>query len=268
MRLRQRNPELFEVQGNGQKYSDVFRQSCAVVHDSCFLYQDMTKEADFLNATGLNQCIYTCYESALTISDTLESQAEKQVFLHTITTKLTNMKETIENHFDEKPSGDELHQCIRHVTTCCRDILTTIKDLQLPIVKPRWCDLTDAGPGVGISNLEVKFCDAEMCRMFDSDYRIRLHRSRGDSGQNEAERTNSAIGDSVVDGSTIDWERYRKFEGMSKDDIAALGVKEYEKLEKERMEKNAWHVAELLVERIDGAPVHGERIKCLPIRAR
>ena len=34
----------------------------------------------------------------------------------------------------------------------------------------------------------------------DADYRIRLHRSRGDSGEGEAERTNSAIGDSVVDG--------------------------------------------------------------------
>ena len=169
VRLRQRNPELFEVQGNCQKYSAVFRQSCAVVHDSCFLYQDMTEEEDLLNATGLNQCIYTCYESerlhnlkkelesALSISDTLESHAEKQVFLHTITTKLTNVKETIEKYFDENPSGDELHQCIRHVTTCCRDILTTIKDLQLPNVKPRWCDLTDAGPGVGTSNLEVKF---------------------------------------------------------------------------------------------------------------
>ena len=29
------------------------------------------------------------------------------------------------------------------------------------------------------------------------DYRIRCHWSRGDSGQGEAERTNSAIGDAV-----------------------------------------------------------------------
>lgn len=55
------------------------------------------------------------------------------------------------------------------------------------------------------SNLEVRFRDAEICRMFNSDYRVRVHRSRGDSGQNEAERTNSA------------------------------------------MEKNAWHVSELLI---------------------
>ena len=60
--------------------------------------------------------------------------------------------------------------------------------------------LADAGPGV--SNSEVRFRDAEMA-MFVSDYRVRVHRSRGDSGQGEAERTNSAIADSVVDGATI-----------------------------------------------------------------
>ena len=82
-----------------------------------------------------------------------------------------------------------------------------------------------------------------------------------DSGQGEAERTNSAIGDSVVDGSTIEWEQFKKFEGMSREEIDALGVKEYEELENERMKKNAWYVSKLLVERIDGAPVLGETIK-------
>ena len=82
VRLRQRNLDLFEGQGNNQKYSAIFRQVCAVIHDSFFLYQDMTKEEDLLNATGLNQCMYTGYEnerlrnlkreleSALSISDT------------------------------------------------------------------------------------------------------------------------------------------------------------------------------------------------------
>ena len=59
------------------------------------------------------------------------------------------------------------------------------------------------GPGVGVSNNEVKFRDAEMCRrIFGSDYRIRLHRAREDSGQNEAERTNSAAADAVCDQTT------------------------------------------------------------------
>lgn len=55
---------------------------------------------------------------------------------------------------------------------------------------------TDAGPGVGVSNFEVQFRDAEMARFWKSDYRIRVNRSRQDSHVNEAaERTNSAIGD-------------------------------------------------------------------------
>ncbi|CAB4010190.1 Transient receptor potential cation channel subfamily A member 1 [Paramuricea clavata] len=90
---------------------------------------------------------------------------------------------------------------------------------------------------------------------------MRLHRSRGDSGQGEAERTNSAIGDAVVDGATINWEVYKKFEEMNEEEINQLSVKEFEELEEQRMEKNAWYVAKTLVERIDGAPVLSERIK-------
>ena len=71
---------------------------------------------------------------------------------------------------------------------------------------------SDVGPGVGVSNNEVKFRDAEFARIFNSDYRVRVHRSRGDSGQNEAERTNSGCGDALVDGSTLEWKKYKKFE--------------------------------------------------------
>lgn len=61
-------------------------------------------------------------------------------------------------------------------------------------MRPRVTHLTDAGPGVGVSNMEVKFRDAELARVEGSDYRIRVHRARGDSGQNDTERTNSASG--------------------------------------------------------------------------
>ena len=46
--------------------------------------------------------------------------------------------------------------------------------------------------------------------MFDSDCQVRVHRSRDDSVQGEAERTNSAIGDAIVDRSTIEWEMHKK----------------------------------------------------------
>ena len=144
----------------------------------------------------------------------------------------------------------------------CKNLLDLLKSLDLPFVRPRWAEFTDAGPGVGVNNSEVSFRDAELARIYCSDYRIRVHRGAGDSGQNEAERTNSAIGDSVVDGATINWEHHKRFEGLSEDEIASLSLEEYEKAEEERIERNAWKVANEIAARIDDAPVHSEYIKC------
>ncbi len=77
-------------------------------------------------------------------------------------------------------------------------------------------------------------------RMYYSDLLRPVHRSRGDSNQNEAERTKSAIG---VDSPTIEWEIFKKFEGMSASDINKLSLNEYEEYEDGRMKKNAWGIA-------------------------
>ena len=145
----------------------------------------------------------------------------------------------------------------------CTELLDLIKLMHLPLVKPRWAEFTDAGPGVGVNNLEVSFRDAELARIYSSDYRIRVHRANGDSGQNEAERTNSAIGDAVVDGATINWEYHKRFEGLTDEEILSLSLQEYDALEEERMQKNAWRVAHEVSARIDDAPVLSEYIKSL-----
>ena len=85
--------------------------------------------------------------------------------------------------------------------------------------------------------------------------RVRCHRSRGDSGQGGAERTNSAISDALVDGATLEWEKYGPFEDLSEDEIKATSLHSYEQYEKERVEKNAWHFCKQVAERIDDAPV-------------
>ena len=125
---------------------------------------------------------------------------------------------------------------------------------------PKWADLTDAGPGVGVSNYLVRFRDAEMARLYNSDYRVRCHRSRGDSGQGEAERTNSAIEDSIVDGETLEWEKTKCFQGMTEDEVKSMSVKDFQEYEKKRMENNAWDVAKEVQERIHDAPVLKEYI--------
>ena len=136
-----------------------------------------------------------------------------------------------------------------------KPLFEELENLQLPSVRPLWADFTDAGPGVGVINVEVRFRDAELARLHKSDYRVRLHRSRGDSGQNEAERTNSAIGDNIVDGGTIDWNHFKKFDGLTDEDIEKMTLLGYQKHEAQRMRKNAWRVVSIVQERIDNAPV-------------
>lgn len=96
--------------------------------------------------------------------------------------------------------------------------MSAITDLHLPPVKPRWGDITDAGPGVGVSSRAVVFRDAEMALLFNSDYRIRLHRAPQDPC--EAERVNGAIGDNIVDGATIEFEKEPRFFGLDEEVVA------------------------------------------------
>ena len=53
---------------------------------------------------------------------------------------------------------------------------------------------TDKGPGVSVTNYEVKFRDAEVARLhvYDLDWRMRVHYAVSDPCP--AERTNACIG--------------------------------------------------------------------------
>ena len=100
--------------------------------------------------------------------------------------------------------------------------------------------------------------------MWGSDYRIRLHLSRNDSHSNEAERTNSAIADSLVNGQTIEWEFRKLFHGISANKIEAMTLQEFERYQDERMKLNAYMVRDEFVKRIDGASCLKEEIVAYP----
>ena len=279
--LRHTNPNTFEVEANKMQtpeYTESFRSCCAMLHDHTFLFEDMTTDADleklalndneetskFINyeqqrlnvlSSRLQNTIYKITELQSDFSEaeqTLLNSGVKpvlNVLLEKASTEPDNYTYTLKEHCEE-------------VNGCCQKLLQVIADLKVPPVKPRVAYLTDAGPGVGVSNFQVRFRDAEISRMYNSDYRVRVHRSRGDSGQGEAERTNSAIADSIVDGATIQWETIKRYEGMTAAQVSEMSVKDFEEYEKDRMTKNAWIVAEELVTRIDGAPVLGDYIDC------
>ena len=72
--------------------------------------------------------------------------------------------------------------------------LSFIETLNLPTQKPRVVDLTDAGPGVGITNNDVCYGIAQEILITNIDYYIRHHLAPGDSSHNEVERIQSYVG--------------------------------------------------------------------------
>ncbi|CAH3040108.1 unnamed protein product, partial [Pocillopora meandrina] len=282
VRLRHEDPSAFEVDEptpGSPQYSLGFRKCCARLHDDLFLYYDMTESDDLDKLSGETEsnCKFFTYEKERAehlklridnllqfCEDTEMSEHNRALFASQIIPVTKRILDAIDDLFKEEVDSmekDARKDRILRVTSSGKHGLEVLGDLCLPPVKPRWADLTDAGPGVGVSNYEVRFRDAELARVHNSDYRVRCHCSRGDSGQGEAERTNSAISDALVDGATLEWEKYRRFEDLSEEEIKQLSLQSYEEYEKKRMEKNAWYVCSQVAERIDDAPVLKDYIK-------
>ena len=185
------------------------------------------------------------------------SEAEKKLCVSNILPCIQDIVAHIEQAlllFGENANQD-IMPSYADLLSKCNKLLKTLNDMKLPVVKPRWFENSDAGPGVGVSNFDVRFRDAELTLLYEGDYACRVHSARGSSGDNEAERTNSAVGDSIVDGATLQWNKYPKFYNLSDDQIAKLTLQEYDSEEEKRMEMNAWWVLKELACRIDGAPV-------------
>ena len=66
-------------------------------------------------------------------------------------------------------------------------------------------EFTNGGPGVGVTNKETNFRNAERIRTCNIDLFICHHLANDDSSQNEVERCQSYVGDAICDGE-IEWE--------------------------------------------------------------
>ena len=65
-----------------------------------------------------------------------------------------------------------------------------------------------------MSNFEVRFRDAEIALLHNSDQRARLHRATNDSGQNECRMKQC-----LVDGGSLKWEYYEQYHGLEEEDL-------------------------------------------------
>ena len=53
-------------------------------------------------------------------------------------------------------------------------------------------------------------------------------------------RTNSDIADVLVDGATLECDRFKRFGDLSAEEVRSMSLHDYKKYEKERMAKSAW----------------------------
>ena len=135
----------------------------------------------------------------------------------------------------------------------CTLVYTELNMIDLPSLKRKVLDLTDAGPGVGISNHAVLYRVCAEILICKYDYYMRVHLAPGDSSNNEVERVQSSIGDAICDGGALIWDYFPKFSDVTDEEISNWTVQEHEIYEWERMEKNAFAVCEEVNSRVDGA---------------
>lgn len=142
----------------------------------------------------------------------------------------------------------------------CKDVCSKISHL-IPPMKSRIHEFTDAGPGVGVTNLDVKLSIAQIITITNVDYYIRHHLANGDSSYNEVERCQSYVGDAICDGSPIVWEYKECYDGLSDEQLDQMTLEELEESEHQRMEYNAFKVCDEITLRTDGAPAPGGYMK-------
>ena len=140
--------------------------------------------------------------------------------------------------------GKKLKELYSELQESCNKVLDVIKEIPRALERPIFLELTDKGPGVGVNNRDARIRNAELSILHKSSRRTRVHRARWDSGQGESERTNACVGEAIADGGAMKWDHHKPCAGMSKEQIEAMTIDEYEEEEAKCTEKNAWCVAQ------------------------
>ena len=187
--------------------------------------------------------------------DKIDVKVEDVAYGNEVKDAVVSIIDHLEQYFtDITVAGEHLWEVYGVLQRKVDQVVECINELKLPPVKTDILKNTDAGPGVGSSNVEVRYRDAEMARILNSDRVNRIHRARDDSGQNEAERSNACIGEALVDGGAMQWKFHDALDGLTQDEIAALSLDDIKKRDELAMKQNAWTVAQNVAERINHEP--------------
>ena len=204
-------------------------------NNSCLQYEKCRLQSLLLALTNYKDCINENQDSQVMalVNTILEKTSDVNILLSTL------------------PAKPVLSQIFVIRQQCI--MLHTLLVNCIPELKSRIHEFTDAGPGVGITNNDVKLRIAETILITDPMYYLRFHLAHDDSSYNEVERIQSYVGDAICDGGAIEWEYKTEFEGLNSDQLQAITLENIEKHELNRMKYNAFEVCNELTTRIDGA---------------
>ena len=118
-----------------------------------------------------------------------------------------------------------------HVDNVKSNCISICNSINLPKMKNKSIESTDAGPGVSMKENDVKIRIAQRIRIIDTDYYMRYHLANGDSSYNEVERCQSYIGDAICDGGTIKWEHQKMLELNTLEKLRSMSLEEMQAAE-------------------------------------
>jgi hypothetical protein len=197
MRLRYEEPRLFltdidEAQPT-QEVTLLIR-----LRDQLRFYMLATNEKDVANISSKVDCSHRKYEisRAMAVKKTLIKTQEQYLHEKLAADKVEDRKASVDVLFEKctqlvlqlqtEMNTATVSASIALFSHQCQDLCSKISHL-IPPMKSRIHEFTDGGPGVGVTNLDVKLSIAQIIAITNVDYYIRHHLANGDSSYNEVE---------------------------------------------------------------------------------
>ena len=182
----------------------------------CFRFSlGQSLRTDLVKVQNLKECVFRNYEKeklnflrkniAVIQDNFTESKEEfhdiakkevENLKSSFITIDASNLKKILN---DCSCNSDRLLHFTDILVNSINQFLDRLQIYQLPKMKSRIVDLTDAGPGVGITNYEVQYRMAQEVILLNVDYYIRHHLPPGDSSRNEFERIQTYVGKIIME---------------------------------------------------------------------
>jgi hypothetical protein len=209
--LRWNHPQLYEV--HGQTLNPALRTFSAMARDNLFYFLDTTEKGDVECVAEDPLCKFRSYEKCRiehVLSSLIDAQSLWKVSKDKVEAKEIALgNEIVDSLLEATKELQNLRDILVSTTTttgedlwssyeiCITKIKNVTIDMKLHCLpgphRPRLLVQTDKGPGISITNFEVKFRDAELARLFNLDWQMRIHLAVNDPCP--AERTNACIGE-------------------------------------------------------------------------